>query len=78
MSLDLALLVVFTLVGLLAVVVLTGSTDPSYETRARALGATDDYRTPTDLMGLGDTVKEIVTRWIDPRDIMAAHMRFCG
>lgn len=60
------------------VVVLSGSTNPTYEARARALGATDVYRKPTDLMGLGDTVKKIVTRWIDPRDIMAAHMRFCG
>lgn len=60
------------------VVVLTASPDPDYETRARGLGATEVHRKPTDLAGLGQTVKGIVTRWINPKDILAAHMRRSG
>jgi CheY-like chemotaxis protein len=60
------------------IVVLTGSMDPDYETRARALGATEVYRKPTDLAGLGETVRKIVTRFINPRDMIAAHMRLSG
>jgi DNA-binding response OmpR family regulator len=47
----------------LPVVVLTASTSPDEEVRARELG---------------ETVKRIVTRWIDPGDMMAAHMRSRG
>jgi CheY-like chemotaxis protein len=60
------------------IVVLTGSMDPQCETRARELGATEVYRKPTDLDGLGETVRKIVTRWINPRDMIAAHMRLSG
>jgi len=60
------------------VVVLTASSDPEYETRALALGATEVHRKPTDTARLGQTVKGIVTRWINPRDILAAHMRMSG
>lgn len=60
------------------VVVLTGSPDPYDEARARELGATEIYQKPTDLEGLGETVRKIVQRWIDPGDIMAAHMRSSG
>jgi CheY-like chemotaxis protein len=60
------------------VVVLTGSTDPQREARARELGATEVYRKPTELAGLGETVREIVTRWIKPADMLAAHMRSAG
>lgn len=60
------------------VVVLTASPEPSYEARARALGATEVYQKPTDLAGLGEAVRKMVRRWINPRDIMAAHMRQFG
>jgi DNA-binding response OmpR family regulator len=60
------------------VVVLTASSNPDHEVRARELGATEIHKKPTDLAGLGETVKKIVTRWIDPGDIMAAHMRSAG
>lgn len=60
------------------VVVMTGATNPDYEARARQLGATDYIKKPTDLAGLGQTVKKIVTRWISPGDLMAAHMRSSG
>jgi len=60
------------------IVVLTGTCSPENEQRARELGATDVYEKPTELGGLGDTVRRIVRRWINPGDIMAAHMRSSG
>jgi DNA-binding response OmpR family regulator len=60
------------------VVVLTASSNPDHEVRARELGATEVHQKPTDLSALGEMVKKIVRRWIDPRDIMAAHMRSSG
>ena len=65
-------------VPLFPVVVLTASQNPDYEKRALELGATEVHQKPTELAGLGSTVKQIVKRWIDPRDIMAAHMRTAG
>jgi len=60
------------------VVVLTGSPEPGYEERAWAAGATEVYRKPTSVDELGVTVRRIVSRWIDPREILAAHMRSAG
>ena len=60
------------------VVVLTASPHPEHEARARALGATDVCRKPTDLTGFGEAVRSIVTQWISPGDIIAAHMRSAG
>jgi DNA-binding NarL/FixJ family response regulator len=42
------------------VVVLTSSEDPSHEGRSMDLGAQAFYRKPTDLDGLGETVRSIV------------------
>ena len=63
---------------LIPIVVLTGSSDPDHEARARRLGAADVFEKPKDLDGLGETVRSIVTRWIDRGDIIAAHMRRLG
>jgi len=60
------------------VVVLTGSPSPESERRALDLGAAEVHQKPTDLEGLGKTVRAIVRRWISPRDMMAAHMREWG
>lgn len=60
------------------VVVFTGSTEPEYETRARELGATDFCMKPTDPGIVLATVREIVTRWIPPGDIIASHLRELG
>lgn len=60
------------------VVVLTASASPDYEPRARRLGATDVYDKPDDLDRLGASVREIVTRYIRPGDMIAAHMRMEG
>lgn len=60
------------------VVVLTGSLNPEHESRARELGASDVFEKPQQLDVLGTTVRGIVTRWISPSDIMAAHMRLSG
>jgi CheY-like chemotaxis protein len=60
------------------VVVLTGSPEPENMSRARDLGATDVFEKPKSLDGLGDAVREIVTRYIPPGDIIAAHMRQSG
>jgi DNA-binding response OmpR family regulator len=60
------------------VVVLTGTPNPKNEARARDLGAVEVHRKPTDLDGLGVAVREIVRRWISPRDMMAAYMRDSG
>jgi CheY-like chemotaxis protein len=57
------------------VVVLTATLDPEREKRARQLGATDIYEKPTDLDSLEPTVRHIVTSWISPGDMIAAHMR---
>ena len=46
--------------GYVPVVVLTSSEDPQHEGRSLALGAHAFYRKPTDLEGLGETVKAIV------------------
>ena len=46
------------------VVVLTGSEDPAHEERALALGADAFYKKPTDLDGLSEVVREIVTVWV--------------
>lgn len=58
------------------VIVLTSTVNAEREERARALGATDVREKPKDLDGLGTTVREIVTRWINPGDMIAAHMRY--
>jgi CheY-like chemotaxis protein len=63
---------------LIPVVVLTGSANPDHEARARRLGAADVFEKPKALDGLGNTVRHIVTRWIDQGDIIAAHMRRGG
>lgn len=60
------------------VVVLTSSRDPADEQRARELGAADLVEKPQDPDSLCVSVREIVTRWIDPGDILAAHMRWAG
>jgi CheY-like chemotaxis protein len=60
------------------VVVLTGSPNAEHEERARSLGAAAVHQKPTDVDGLGETVRGIVRRWIDPSDMMAAHMRWSG
>lgn len=60
------------------VVVLTSSAEPRYVNRARELGATDIYVKPRSLEGLGDAVRDIVTRFIHPGDMIAAHMRSLG
>ena len=60
------------------VVVLTGAPNPKNEERARSLGALEVHPKPTDLEGLGKTVRDIVRRWISPKDMMAAHMRWSG
>ncbi|MDH3206573.1 MAG: response regulator [Gemmatimonadota bacterium] len=60
------------------VVVLTASPRPDYEERARALGATEVCRKPTDLEGFGLAVRSIVTRYISAGDLIAAHMRSAG
>lgn len=62
----------------LPVVVLTGSPDPDIEARVLSLGAAGFFEKPDALDDLGHTVRRIVTRWIDPGDIMAAHMRLSG
>ena len=46
--------------GYVPVVVLTSSEDPSHEGRSMDLGAQAFYRKPTDLDGLGETVRSIV------------------
>lgn len=46
--------------GYVPVVVLTSSEDASHEGRSMDLGAQAFYRKPTDLDGLGETVKSIV------------------
>ena len=56
------------------VVVLTGSDDPEAEDRARALGATDVRRKPTDLETLGTVVREIVHEHIGRGEIIGAHI----
>ncbi len=60
------------------VVVLTGSANPEHDSRARSLGATDVFEKPKSLEGLGTTVREVVTRFIRPGDILSAHMRNSG
>lgn len=60
------------------VVVLTGAPNPGNEARARDLGAAEVHRKPTDLDGLGVTVRDIVRRWISPGAMMAAHLRDSG
>jgi len=60
------------------VVVLTGAPNPKNEARALDLGAKEVHKKPTDLEGLGVSVRAIVRRWISPRDMMAAHMRDSG
>ena len=57
-----------------SVVVLTGSEDPDDIPRARALGATDVRRKPTDLLTLGTVVREIVHEHIGRGEIIAAHL----
>jgi DNA-binding response OmpR family regulator len=56
------------------VVVLTGSDDPDDDVRARALGATDVRRKPTDLDVLGAVVREIVHEHIGRGEIIGAHI----
>lgn len=60
------------------VVVLTGSEDPDDVERARALGATDVRRKPTDLQTLGSVVREIVHEHIGRGEIIAAHIWEAG
>jgi DNA-binding response OmpR family regulator len=60
------------------VVVFTATPSVEYEERARALGATEFYQKPGDVSALAATVKKIVTRWINPNDILAAHLRASG
>jgi CheY-like chemotaxis protein len=56
------------------VVVLTASVNPADEARALDLGATAFFRKPTDLSGLGLTVKEIVGGWIGTGEMIGAHI----
>lgn len=60
------------------VVLLTGTLTPENEERALALGATEAHAKPQDLDQLGKTVFSIVTRWIQPGDMIAAHIRELG
>lgn len=56
------------------VAVLTATQDDDDEARALALGATAVFRKPTHIDELGDTVKQIVQRWIGRGEIIAAHI----
>jgi len=60
------------------VVVLTASSDPEDEARARQLGAVDVQRKPTDLDSLDSVVREIVYEHIGRGDIIAAHIFEAG
>ena len=60
------------------VVLLTGTLTPENEKKALALGATEAYAKPPNLDHLGHAVFRIVTRWIQPGDMIAAHMRDFG
>lgn len=60
------------------VVVLTSSPRPQDEARALELGAVAVHRKPTDLAGLGDTVQDIVHRWIGRGAIIGAHIWSMG
>lgn len=60
------------------VVVLTSTLTPENDEKARALGATETHAKPANLDDLGSVVFRIVTRWIQPGDMIASHMRDFG
>jgi len=60
------------------VVVFTSRLTPENEKRALGLGAKEACAKPASLDELGSTVFRIVTRWIRPGDMIAAHLRQLG
>jgi DNA-binding response OmpR family regulator len=60
------------------VVVLTSSGNPDDESRARWLGASVVYRKPSNLMELGDVVREIVREHIPPGAMIEAYLNAGG
>lgn len=60
------------------VIVLTASGSLADEARARDLGATDYFRKPDDLNGLGLVVREVVRAWIGTGEIIGAHIWAAG
>jgi len=60
------------------VVVLTASSAPEDESRARELGARGVHTKPTDLESLDRLVQEIVHEWIGRGEIIAAHIWSLG
>jgi CheY-like chemotaxis protein len=60
------------------IVVLTGSPKPEDEARALQLGAVAVHKKPTNLPGLGETVQDIVLRWIGKSTIIGAHLWSMG
>ena len=60
------------------VVILTGSPKPGDQAMALELGAVAVHHKPTDLAALGETVQEIVHRWIGRSAIIGSHLSSMG
>ena len=56
------------------VVVLSGKTDADVEARCLDLGATAVFGKPSDVVGLGEVVRDIVEKWIGRSAIIGAHL----
>lgn len=60
------------------VVVLTAALSSGVAARCRALGASDVFEKPSDIVALGDVVRKIVEEWIGRSAIIGAHLWAAG